>query len=75
MEILAKAQKLIPLHMAAKSEPGRAVTDPLTGDVLTFAVVVTHAKMLLKILLCILEVVLGFRGKHESQRNLIDQLF
>jgi hypothetical protein len=75
MKILAKAQKLIPLHMAAKSEPRRAVTDPLPGDVLTFAVVIAHAKMLLKILLCILEVVLGFRREHESAKNLIAELF
>ena len=75
MKVLAKPQKLIPLHMAAKSEPLRAFAYPVPGDVLTFAVVIANAEMLLEILLGILEVVLGFRREHESEKSLINELF
>jgi hypothetical protein len=47
----------------------------MPGDVLTFAVVIAHAKMLLEILLGILEVVLGFRREHESAKICLAELF
>ena len=51
VKILAKIQELIPLHTSAKSEHFRTFADPLSGNVLPFAVVVANAKVLLEVFL------------------------
>jgi hypothetical protein len=54
VKIFAKIQELIPLHTSAKSEHFRTFADPLPGNLLPFAVVVTNAKVLLEVFLRIL---------------------
>ena len=54
VKIFAETQKLIALHTAAESEHFRTLPDPLPGNMLPFAVVIAHAKVLLKVFLRIL---------------------
>jgi hypothetical protein len=52
-----------------------ALSASLVAFVALAEAVIAHAKMLLKILLGILEVVLGFRREHESAKNFLAELF
>ncbi len=61
MMVLTQREELIATHIAAQSECFSAFAEPLTANPLPFAVIVACAKMLLKILLSILQVVLRLR--------------
>ena len=75
MKVFAQAQKLIARHPFAEPEHGRTFSDPLPRDALSFAIIITNTKMLLKILFGILEVVLSFGRQHGIGPQLIAEQF
>ncbi len=66
MLILAKAQEIVGADSPGQIQPLRAQTDPLTGDALTFIVVVANRQVFFKVFLCVLEIVLRLRRDHTS---------
>ena len=75
MKIFSQPEKFIARHPFAESEHGRTLSDPLPRDLLSLAIVITDAEMLLKILFGILEVVLSFRREHRVDPQFIDERF
>ena len=61
MMIFAQREEFIAPHIAAQTESFSAFAEPLAANPLPFAVIVSGAKMLLKILPSILQTVLRFR--------------
>ena len=64
MLILTKPQKIIRADFAGQTKLFRAQPKPFAGHALTFIVVIAHAKMFLKVFLCVRQIVLRLCRDH-----------
>jgi hypothetical protein len=65
MQVFAETQKCFRADMARQTEPFRAESKPLASHPLAFVIVIPHAKMLLKVFLCVRQFVLRFGRNHQ----------
>jgi hypothetical protein len=66
MLIFTEAGKCFGSNPAGQANLFRTQAEPLAGNSLTFIIVIANAKMFLKILLCVLQIVLRFGGQHRE---------
>ena len=69
MLIITKPQEIIRADFAGQAKPFRAQPEPFAGHSLTFIVVITHAKMFLKVFLCVPQIVLRLCRDHAPDTN------
>ena len=67
MQVFAETQKCFRADLAGQTEPFRTRSEPLACHPLPFIVIITHAKMFLKVFLCVRQFVLRFGRNHEGQ--------
>jgi hypothetical protein len=67
MLIFTETQKRFRSDLARQAKPIRAESRPLTGHPLPFIIIITDAKVFLKVLLCVLQIVLRLGRDHSEQ--------